>query len=734
MSEETEKPTEKKEKSNIKGIRLIAAGIALFFVFFVLIRIFFDESKKFSLPLINNATMFMALWVIIILFSITFLFILIRNLIKLYYDKKKPMGGGRFKKKLVFFFISFSIVPTLLLFFFATDLISNSIEKWFTADIDLIMTKFEDLDKSYYEKAKDDLKHFANLIKDRIKYYQMYTRDNRQYLYAKSKEWMKDYNLDVVNIYINLKEEITFFSPSITLQEYSDLPQYFLYGHLGGSEPYKIDDMKKGLLIRHGVDFETKDADRVLVIIGRFFPEKYIENLQTLKSMVQKYTLQRNIKDPVKTTYMLLFVFITILVIFSASWLGLYLARGITVPIEKVVAAASEVTKGNLDVHIDYQAEDEFNILINEFNRMVADLKEHREKLNKRTIELRQRRSITETILKHITSGVIALNAKEEIIEINPGAERMLSLDGETARRKHYADVIPGDSYQGIFELIQKAYHTNFKILEKEVDVKIRGKILNLAIKITQIRNPINNKFSGILVVVTDLSELIKAQRMLVWREVAKRIAHEIKNPLTPITISSQRILKALELPDDKFRKIVEDSLNIILQELDSIKKLAEEFGNFARLPQIKFTKGDINQLLEKMISTYTSIYSNIEFKVNLDVDIPAMVKMDMEQMKRIFVNIIDNAIESLQEKGSIELISRYNKESQFIRIEVADNGPGITDEDKQKLFIPYFSNKSTGSGLGLAIAHNIIEEHNGIISVVDNIPHGARFIIEIPA
>jgi two-component system nitrogen regulation sensor histidine kinase NtrY len=235
-------------------------------------------------------------------------------------------------------------------------------------------------------------------------------------------------------------------------------------------------------------------------------------------------------------------------------------------------------------------------------------------------------------------------------------------------------------------------------------------------------------------VVLTDLTDLIKAQRMLVWREVAKRIAHEIKNPLTPITISSQRILKAMELPDDKFRQIVDDSLNIILQELDAIKNLAEEFGNFARLPEIKFTKGDINEVLEKLIATYTSIYSSIDFNISLSVDIPMLVKMDVEQMKRIFVNIIDNAIESMKEKGTLEIVTKYNKESQFLRIEIADDGEGISDEDKQKLFIPYFSKKSSGTGLGLSIAHNIIEEHNGVISVEDNQPRGCRFVIEIPA
>jgi two-component system nitrogen regulation sensor histidine kinase NtrY len=721
-------------KSNVKGIRLIIAGIALFFVFFVIIRIFFDESKKFSPPLINNATMFFALWAIIILFSLTFLFILIRNLIKLYYDKNKAYEGGRFKNRLVFFFISFSIVPTLLLFFFATDLISNGIDKWFKADIESIMTKFEDLNESYYEKAKDDLKHFAKLITKDIRFYQKYTRENRHYLHNSTREMMKNYNLDVVNVYINHVEEVALLSPNIPLQEYRDLPQTFIYGHMAGSDPLHKAPMKNGLLLRNGDSFEAKNGDKIIVVIGKFFPEKYIENLGALTSMVRKYTQQKGIKDQVKTTYMLLFVFITILVIFSASWLGLYLARGITTPIEKVVEAASEITKGNLDVRIDYAAKDEFNTLIKEFNRMVSDLRENRDKLNKRTIELMQRRSITDNILKNITSGVIALNSRGEIIDVNPGAERMLSLSAEKAVKRHFSQVISRDSYGNVKKVIEEAYKTNFKLIEKEVDIKISGRILNLAIKVTQIRNPINNKFSGILVVLTDLTETIKAQRMLVWREVAKRIAHEIKNPLTPITISSQRILKAMELPDDKFRKIVDDSLNIILQELDSIKNLAEEFGNFARLPEMKFSKGDINQLLEKLIDVYSSIYSNIKFNVNLDVEIPILVKMDVEQLKRIFVNIVDNAVESMEEKGTMEIVSRYNKESQFVRIEIADDGPGISDENKQKLFIPYFSNKTSGTGLGLAIAHNIIEEHNGVISVVDNSPEGARFVVEIPA
>ena len=524
------------------------------------------------------------------------------------------------------------------------------------------------------------------------------------------------------------------FNPVIPLQEYKDLPRDIVWRSLGGDDYYPIDSLKKGVLIRNGVRFTTPEGERILVITGKYYPDKYIKNLNSLSSMVQKYNQLKPIKTPVKTTYFLLFLFITILIIFSASWLGFYLAKGITTPIEKLVEAASEITKGNLDVTIDYQAQDEFNTLIKEFNKMVNDLKENRDKLSRRTIELKQRRGLTENILENITSGVIALNSEGEIIDINPEAERMLSLKSRRVVKKHFSEVLSESHYRDIEAIIEKAFQTKFKIIEKELNFKIKGKILNLATKITQIRNPVNKKFSGILVVLTDLTALIKAQRMLVWREVAKRIAHEIKNPLTPIQISSQRIMKSLELPDDKFRKVVEDSLNIILQELESIKSLAKEFSQYARLPEVHFTKGDINQILENLVQVYSSIYNNIEFRVDLDVEIPALVKMDTEQIKRIFVNLLDNAIDAMDKKGEVEITSKYIKGSQFIRVEIADAGPGIPDDEKEKLFVPYFSGKSGGTGLGLAIAHNIIEEHNGLISVVDNSPQGSRFIIEIPA
>ena len=722
------------KNKNIKGVRLIVAAMVLFFIVFVIIRLYFEESKNFSPLALKGSTLIFGLWIIIILFGLTFLFILARNILKMYLENNQSGTGHSFKNRLVFFFIAFSLVPTLLLFIFATDVISQSIEQWFKTPIENIMHNVEDVKSNYYGNINEDLQHYSGLIAAMIQQKRMYTDDNKTFLFNKLKEKMLEYKLDVVSIYRNRNETFTLLHPRIPIQEYKNLPLNIVYRGLGGAGFTTTDTLKTGELIRNGAAFDIEQGDKMLVITGKYFPESYTRSLNALAGMVSKHSQMRVLRDPVKNTYILLFLFITILIIFSASWLGFYLAKGITVPIEKLVSATAEIAKGNLDVRIDYKAKDEFNTLINEFNRMAFDLKENRDKLNRRTIELRHRRSITETILKNITSGVMALNASGEIIAINPEAARMLSLDMDAVARKNFAAAISETIYQDIHVLIRKAFETRFKLIEKEIDVKLKGKYINLAVKITQLRNPINNRFAGLLVVLTDLTELIKAQRMLVWREVAKRIAHEIKNPLTPIQISSQRILRSLDQPPDKFRAIVEDSLNIISQELDSIKNLAEEFANFARLPEIKFSQGDINEILEKLMAVYTSIYQNVQFKVKLDSALPPLVKLDVEQIKRVLVNILDNALEVIGKEGEIEISTNYNGESKFITIEIADSGPGISDEDKQKVFLPYFSKKSSGTGLGLAIAHNIVEEHNGLISITDNQPQGARFIIELPA
>jgi len=727
------------KKPEIPRVRFVIAGIIIFFILFIVIRLFVQESQSIFPLLIGKPAVFFALWIVIVLFTLTFLFILIRNIVKLYYKDEKNRGGQKIKRRLIFFFIAFSIIPTLLLFIFATDLIDRGINKWFSVDIDAIMENTQNLKSLYYRQAYEDLRYYARQITfdpdDGIAVKAMYKEENDIYLKNTNKKTMPKYRLDVVSVYLDKDHSKTSLNPNIPRQEYRDLSQDLIYKGLSGSDfQIPAQTLKNGELIRAGIHFDTPEGQRILVVVGRYYPDQYIKSLKELEEMVYRYDTLKQIKAPVKTTYILLFIFITILVIFSGSWIGLYLARGITRPISLLEAGSNEIIKGNLDVEIEYKAENEFGSLIQKFNAMARELKESRKTLSRKTNELRERRSMTETILNNITAGVLAMDKEGRIIDINPGAERMLGLQKAKLLDQNYNSITFGDSTADFHNLVKRAYETKFRKIEDELDIKIKGNILNLAVKITHIRDPLNKKFSGIVVVITDLTELIRAEKMMVWKEVARRIAHEIKNPLTPIQVSAQRIMKGFEESDRKFKHIVEDALGIINEELHSIKQLAEEFSNFARLPEMKFEKGDINQLLEKLISVYKSIYHDIHFKANLDADMPILVKMDAEQLKRVFVNIVDNSIRALNEKGTIEIKTKYLSKTEFIRIEIADDGPGISDDEKNKIFVPYFSKQASGTGLGLAISHSIIEEHNGQISCQDNKPKGVRFVIEIPA
>ncbi len=716
-----------------KGLKAILFFSVFFVVLIIILRIGFEDGKTFSLFFLKDNSIFFGIWIIIILFGLTFLFILIRNIIKLYISEERSLKRFSFKKKLVIFFVSFSIVPSLLLFYFASDILNRSVNQWFRAPIEKIMQNAQEVKNNFYYGIGEDLNNFAQLIAQMILQKKMYTSDNYFFLQNRVREKMSEYRLDIINIYLNANEILSVFNPRIPLQEYKNLPVNIVYQGLGGNELLKVDNLRGGDLLRSGISIDINATEKLLVITGRFLPTKSIQALNYINQLGEGYWQKKAIRDPVRNTYLLLFLFITILIIFSSSWLGFYLARGITIPIEKLVNASLEVSRGNLDLQISYEKNDEFKALINQFNQMIAQLKSNQLKIIQKNRLIRQRRDLTEKILDNVSTGIIALNEKEQIVLLNNEAKRIFQLDNLDFYHRQIDEVFKGEAFQELLGYVQEVRKNSQKNFERELDLKIAGKIINISVKISSFRKA-SPDVSGLLIAVNDLSELIRAQRLLVWREVAQRIAHEIKNPLTPIQISIQRILKSLDQPDEIFRKIAEESIGVINDEFTIIKSLAEEFGNFARLPEMKFVKADLNEILEQLLKAYVAIYPDIQFEKSFDPQLPPMVPVDVDQIKRVFINIIDNAIEALGAKGKITLHTLYRRESNFVEITVADDGPGIPDSEKEKIFLPYFSKKEQGSGLGLAIALNIIEEHRGEILVEDNQPHGARFIINLPA
>jgi two-component system nitrogen regulation sensor histidine kinase NtrY len=412
-----------------------------------------------------------------------------------------------------------------------------------------------------------------------------------------------------------------------------------------------------------------------------------------------------------------------------ALWIALRIARGITDPIQSLAQATEQVATGNLDVHVDLSQEDEIGLLVNSFNHMVKELKEGKESLQSAYLESDRRRLFTENILGNINSGVIMLDTDGKILMINGAACSILNIEAEAVIYKSYNELMSMIKSEELENLVKGIEGREFRWIDKEIKVVIGNRKAILRVFIKGLKDP--QKYIGLLVVFDDLTDIIKAQKVVAWQEVARRIAHEIKNPLTPIKLSTERMVKKWENREADFNQIFERSTKTIIKEVEGLKRLVDEFSRFSKMPEIKKIPNHMPTVIDEVVNLYKG-YKEIEINVSLPEESP-LVELDEEQFKRVMINIFDNAIHAISNKGRIDVSLRFELPSNMVSIDIADNGPGIRDEDKERLFLPYFSTKKDGTGLGLAIANRIIAEHRGYIRVSDNEPKGTVFTIEMP-
>jgi two-component system nitrogen regulation sensor histidine kinase NtrY len=410
----------------------------------------------------------------------------------------------------------------------------------------------------------------------------------------------------------------------------------------------------------------------------------------------------------------------TLLIIFLALWVSIRIAKGITVPIRSLAEATKTVAHGDLDFRIDLKRDDEIGLLIESFNKMLDDLRHGKLSLEKAYAGM-------EAILENINSGVIFLERSGRIATINNAACSMLSQNRADIVGKGHKELLGKIKSNELALMVRTLEEKDFKSSEKEIHAYIDGRPVDLRVYITILKDSKSN-FIGILVVFDDLTEIITAQRALAWQEVAKRITHEIKNPLTPIKLSIERLMKKWDEKTKDFGEVLRRSSKTIIREVDSLRSLVDEFSRFGKMPRINLESININLIIEEV----EELYSNVRnIKIITFLQETPEIDVDREQLKRALINLIDNSIQAKTEK--IWLTTSYDSALEIVRIKVADEGTGIREEDKDKLFLPYFSTKKEGMGLGLAIVSSIISKHRGYIRVKDNEPIGTQFIIELP-
>jgi two-component system nitrogen regulation sensor histidine kinase NtrY len=714
-----------------KGSRIIGGIIIALIILFLTIYYFFRQSTEFSPTNVTNILL-TSLQIIVLLLALILFFVLGRNLIKLYLERKRKIAGSHFKTKLVIFFTALSFIPTLLLFLFTSDLINRNIEQWFKPDINKILDDAKTVADGFYVTTSELTLHYAQQLSREIRRQNLVAPENRAKLEELIRNKLSEYRLDEIGIFLEEEELFAYYNPNLPFQDYQELKANLIKrAHLG--EPISdIKPMGTGEFVRRGVSVNLPNIGNVLITTGKFLPQNYAQKINTLSAFVQRYR-GRYQKDLAKTSYLMILIFVTMLIVFAATWIGFHIAKSITVPIEKLVQATKEVSKGNLSVKVEDPASDEIGTLIESFNQMISDLKTSQENIAQKTAEQEARKQYIETILNAINTGVIALDAQGSITTINPSARDMLAISGKNVTGRHYKDILSHDHYRDFLKNIDAAMKSKYRLADKEIQLVLNGQQTTIALTLTPLKQP-GQDFSGMIVVLDDLSQLIKAQRMAAWKEVAQRVAHEIKNPLTPIQLNAERIIKNLKRAEPGGSDVIDQGARVIIQEAQTIKSLVDEFSDFARLPKINLQPASVHDIIGQVVTMFRGIFADVQFDMALSPDVPASLQLDPEQMKRVFINLIDNAIDAMNKKGKIFIHTFYDREANQVRIEVSDTGPGILMDDKDKLFLPHFSTKKKGTGLGLAIVSQIIKEHNGAVQVHNNRPGGAKFTLQLPA
>jgi two-component system nitrogen regulation sensor histidine kinase NtrY len=451
----------------------------------------------------------------------------------------------------------------------------------------------------------------------------------------------------------------------------------------------------------------------------------------------ESYNQLRVLRRPLTGLYLSFFLMVTLLILFGATWMGSYLAKRITRPVLMLSAAAREIGAGRLDQHVESQSNDEFGALVDAFNAMAGELATSRRKIDRSTIDLERkhlevekRRRYIETILERITTGVVSVDAGGTVTTINSAAARLLSLTRAIVGQPALA-VFDRPDLEPLAALLAGAGRAVAQPSAQEIAITREGLEIHLAAVATALAGE-SGTSEGVVLVFDDVTPLIRAQKVAAWREVARRLAHEIKNPLTPIQLCAERLRRHFSTAPPAAKALVDECTETIVGEVESLKGLVDEFSQFARMPSPRTVATDLSRLIADTIALYSGIVSAVRIEQRFAPGLP-LVRLDPEQIRRVIINLVDNAIEAMERRGEIIVETQLDTANAIVRVIVADNGPGIPAGEREKLFLPYYSTKGRGSGLGLAIVRRIIAEHGGNIDVGDNTPRGTRFTIELP-
>jgi len=721
---------------------LIIIGIIIFFpilTFFETRIIYFGT----DFPISNTVLMF-SLININLLLLILLIFLVFRNLVKLLYDRRRRITGAKLRTRLVIAFISLSLLPTIVLFFFAMNFITTSIEFWFNVPVEKALENSLSVGRSLYQYVEDNNLFFLEKAAYQISTKKLLSPDKQKTFTRYVQVVQREFNHHAVEVYDANAKRLTYaLSPLLEKRGLEVLaPEKILKETLNNNIKTISEDINVGELVRTvvSIPYGAKRIDTVgYVAISTVISRDLSRNMASISRGFEEYQQIKMLKRPIQTTYYISLSIVALLVLFCAVWFGFYLAKSITIPIMRLAEGTRRVAEGDLSFNIEQMADDEIGSLVNSFNKMTGDLRVGREQLelsarmlHEQNDEIEEQRQYMEIVLKNVSAGVISLNKGGFITTINKSAEKMLGIRPEEIIGKSYKNLLKGEFLDLANDTIEKMTNSRDNSIVLPHKLTIDGKSRSFLVHLNALKDDLD-RHMGIVLVIDDLTELEKAQRMAAWREVARRIAHEVKNPLTPISLSAQRLKR--KYSGRVADPIFDECTRTIIDHVDLIRNLVNEFSTFARFPGANPKPCELPPIIEETVALYREGHTNINFDIHISDNIPKL-QLDRQQIKQAMINLVDNAIASITHiapEGDITISVMHDPILNLVRLEVSDTGTGISDQEKTRLFEPYFSTKKTGMGLGLTIVSTIITDHNGLISVQDNHPRGAKFVIEIP-
>ncbi len=736
-----------------KDHRLIGAGLVALLLLFTALFYLAQRGRDLPAALVTNRVLMFMLWYVNVLLILIVVFVLLRNLFKLLIERRHRVLGSTFKFKLVATYIGLSLIPVLVLFAIATELLQGSIDRWFNTPVAPVLERGSAVAQALYDRIeKTNLRDASRVLRE-IEAFDLNDPAERPLLTRRMQELLQELDLDLLAVY----EGREFIHATLSSESgISDLPE---------PDPSLLEDAAKeghaaavqtppgtkGSLLMTAVSPHSSPAAPgaakatapVVVVAGSLLDPVLAEQREKLVEDYQAYRQLLVQKDDLRASHLLLFAMVTLLILLASSWTGLYLARRVTVPIQALAEGTRLISGGDLSHRVDVEADDELGVLVTSFNRMTGELQSNKELLergNRELVTSNQRlgeeRALIAAVLENVAAGVVSIDSSGRIFTCNGAALNMLrQREGDVVGRPF--EEAWSDVERSRLATVVKEADLGFggsggggdRRAAKEVHLIVGGEWKTFEAKVRGLRDA-EGEVQGRVLVLEDLTELIKAQQLAAWHEAARRIAHEIKNPLTPIRLSAERLLRKSQQGDPGLGKAIEEGVEIIVREVVTLQGMVDEFSRYARMPRPRPSAVDLPKLVSETVHLYRNLKAGVEVEGEVEAGLAA-VKIDGEQVRRALINLLDNAVEATEAPGRVTVAA--HAVNGHLEIQVADTGRGIPPEWKEKLFLPYFSTKGRGTGLGLAIVHRIVTDHQGSIRVEDNVPQGTVFTVALP-